>query len=379
MAGAYDHGDTGSATGRTDPGFATSPHGSDDRVTMTGASSRRFVPKPLARQVVVVTGGTSGIGLATVYRLADKGATIFLIARNEEALRTVCDELRARGGRADYAVADVAERASVEAAADRAIASFGIIDTWVNVAGAFIYGRLDVVPVEDQRRLFDVTYWGIVHGTLIAAARMGHSRGGTIINVGSVLGEVAIPYQGAYCASKFAVKGFTEAFRREAIAARQNLSITLIKPAAINTPFTDHSRNYLGSPGTRNPPPAYDPQLVARAIEYSCETPVRDLTVGGVGGISVVVANRLAPRAMDWFAARIGRLTMTTKNLGDGSQHDNLYEPRDDLHLNSSLRPFTRRSSLALEAQLNPGATSAAVAVMGVFVLLFAEWFGRRQ
>jgi short-subunit dehydrogenase len=111
------------------------------------------------------------------------------------------------------------------------------------------------VAIEDQRRLFDVIYWGVVHGTLVAAKHL-RQFGGAIINVGSVLGEVAIPYQGAYCAAKFAVKGFTEAFRRETEADRLPISLTLMKPAAINSPFTDHARNRMHSPAhaTRLPP-----------------------------------------------------------------------------------------------------------------------------
>ena len=283
--------------------------------------------KPLSQQVVVLTGSTSGIGLATARMLAERGATLFLIARNEDALRTLRDELRRRGGKAEYAVADVADKNELDAAAGKAVEVFGGYDTWVNDAGAFIYGRLDTVALEDQRQLFDVTYWGMVHGTLIAAEHLKH-RGGAIINVGSVLGEVAIPYQGAYCASKFAIKGFTEAFRREADAEKHPISLTLIKPAAINTPYTDHARNRMGSPGTRNPPPSYDPHLVARAIAYACETPARDLTIGGAGGVSMVLANLLAPRAMDWLTTRVGRTSMTTKDPGKPAKRDNLYEPR---------------------------------------------------
>ena len=329
----------------------------------------RVTLKPLSKQTIVLTGGTSGIGLVTARMLAQRGARLFLIARNEDALQAVRDEIRAAGGHAEYAVADVAEKPALQAAAAQAVAAFGGFDTWVNDAGAFIYGRLDTVTLEDQRRLFDVTYWGTVHGTLIAAERLKHS-GGAIINVGSVLGEIAIPYQGAYCAAKFALKGFTEAFRREAQADRQPISVTLIKPAAINTPFTDHARNRMGSPGTRNPPPAYDPHLVARAIAYACQTPVRDLTIGGAGGLSMVLANRLAPGLMDWVAARVGHLSMTTEDPGDPAQRDNLYQPREDMSENSSLNPMTRKTSLALTAQLNPGATLAALA--GIVALIAA-------
>ena len=331
----------------------------------------RVALKPLSKQVVVLTGGTSGIGLTTARLLAEQGARLFLIARNEDALRTVQAEIRAGGGAADYAVADVADESALRTAARAAIGAFGGFDTWINDAGAFIYGRLDDVALADQRRLFDVTYWGVVHGTLIAAEHL-RDKGGAIINVGSVLGEIAIPYQGAYCAAKFAVKGFTEAFRRETEADRLPISLTLIKPAAINTPFTDHARNRIGSAGTRNPPPAYDPYLVARAIAHACTVPVRDLTIGGAGGVSLVLGNLVAPRLMDWIAARAGRFSMTTANPGDPAQRDNLYEPREDLSVNSSLRPLTRKSSLALEAQLNPRAAIAALAGVAAFA-----WAGR--
>ena len=300
--------------------------------------------------------------------LAKGGAKLFLIARNEKALRSVQAEIRADGGQAEYAVADVADLVALKAAAQGAIAAFGGFDTWINDAGAFIYGRLDLVDLEDQRRLFDVTYWGVVNGTLIAADHLKRA-GGAIINIGSILGEVAIPYQGAYCASKFAVKGFTEAFRRELQADRQPISLTLIKPAAINTPFTDHARNRMGTRGTRNPPPAYDPHLVAKAIAHACVTPVRDLTIGGAGGISLVVGNLMAPRVMDWLAARVGYASMTTKDPGDQAQRDNLYEPREDLAVSSSLRPMTRKTSLALEAQLNPCFVLAALAGISAFLL----------
>jgi NADP-dependent 3-hydroxy acid dehydrogenase YdfG len=326
---------------------------------------------------VVLTGGTSGIGLTTARLLARHGAKLFLIARNEEALKTVQAEIHADGGHADYAVADVADYAALKEAAEGAVTTFGSFDTWINDAGAFIYGRLDHVDLEDQRRLFDVTYWGVVHGTLIAAEHLKRT-GGAIINVGSVLGEVAIPYQGAYCAAKFAVKGFTEAFRREAEAEHQPLSLTLIKPAAINTPFTDHARNRMDSRGTRNPPPAYDPHLVARAIAHACVTPVRDLTIGGAGGISMVVGNLIAPRIMDWLSARLGHASMTTKDPGDRAQRDNLYEPREDLAVNSSLHPMTRKTSLALEAQLNPHLALAALAGFAAFTMAARPRYRRK-
>jgi short-subunit dehydrogenase len=331
--------------------------------------------KPLSQQTIVLTGATSGIGLATARLASERGARLLLVARNEEALATVCKELNSKGGRAEYAVADVADRAQVDAAAARAIAVFGGFDTWINDAGAFIYGAIEDVSLDDQRRLFDVVYWGVVHGMLAASAHL-KSRGGAIVNVGSVLGEIAIPFQGPYCAAKFAVKGFTEAFRRESEAARQPISITLIKPAAINTAFMEHARNAIGSPGTRNPPPAYDPYLVARAILHGAEHGTRDITIGGAGGESLVLANRVAPGLMDWVFATFGKFAQTTEHKGDPAQRDNLYEVREDLHERSTLKPFTRKTSLLLEAQINPVATAVAA---GVGALLIGAAARRRR
>lgn len=339
----------------------------------------RVTLKPIAQQTIVLTGATSGIGLATARLAARRGARLLLIARNEEALRKIRDEIRAGGSQAEYAVADVSDRAQLEAAVIVAQEAFGGIDTWINDAGAFIYGALEDVPLEDQKRLFDVVYWGTVHGTLVAAKALRAqepSRGGAIVNVGSVLGEFAIPFQGAYCASKFAVKGFTEAFRREIDAKGERISVSLIKPAAIDTLFMEHARNRIGSKGTRNPPPAYHPHLVARAILHACEHPVRDLVVGGAGGLSLVIGNRLAPGLMDLIFAGVGRFTQTTSDPGEPARRDNLYEPREDGEERSSLHPLTRKTSLALEAQLHPATTFAALA--GVGALLFGAIALRR-
>ncbi|WP_458094723.1 SDR family oxidoreductase [Roseomonas sp. WA12] len=329
--------------------------------------------KPLSEQVIVITGATSGIGLATVRMAAERGAALVVVARNEEALNALADEIRGQGGRIEPVVADVADMAQVEKVSEAAILHFGGFDSWCNNAGVAIYGEMEDVPLEDQRRLFDVNYWGVVHGTLVAARHL-KGKGGAIVTTGSVLSDRAMALQGPYSAAKFAVKGVTEAFRTEFDAEGYPISLTLVKPGPIDTPYMEHSRNLMGTPGVRNPPPAYHPRVAARAILYACETPVRDLVVGG-GGWMVSAMGRFAPRLMDLIMSKIARPSQASDQPGRAERRDNLYEPREDLAETSSLSgPPPRKTSFLLEAQMNP--LGPAGLMIGAAALIAGAAFG---
>lgn len=322
--------------------------------------------KPLAQQSIVLTGATSGIGLATAREMAQAGAKLVLVARNEAALDSLCAELRLVGTDAWPVAGDIADPATAERAGDEAIRRFGRIDSWVNDAGAFIYGSLEDTPIEDQKRLFDVTYWGTVQASLVAAKHM-KGAGGALVNVGSVLGERAMALQGTYSAAKFAVKAITDSLRMEFAMSGYPISVTLIKPGPIDTPYMEHARNLIGSPGTRNPPPAYHPRVVAKAILHACAHPVRDLVVGG-GGLGFAVLGKLFPSLTDAAMVAAARPVQTSSDPGRPERRDNLYEPKEDLAETSSLGGLPpRRTSLTLEAQLNP--LAAAAASMGVAAL----------
>lgn len=258
--------------------------------------------KPLDQQVIVITGASSGIGLATALAAAQEGARLVLAARAGQALDEICQRIKADGGQAVYVVADVGKREQVEHIAEVAIQKFGRIDTWVNDAGVSIYGRLDQVSDEDNRRLFDTNFWGVVYGSLAALPHL-KRQGGALINVGSEVSEAVVPLQGMYSASKHAVKGFTDALRVEIEEIDEApVSITLIQPTAVNTPYPTHARNYMDQEA-KLPTPQIDPEKVADAILKAAVKPERDVKVGSTAVINTLTA-KLAPGLGDKMTAK---------------------------------------------------------------------------
>ncbi len=325
-----------------------------------------FTPKPLDRQVVVLTGATSGIGLATARLLSRRGADLVIVARNREALDKLAAELDRPGSGCLAVVADVADEAALEEVARQAIQRFGRIDSWINNAAAAMFGRIADVPTEDHRRVFDVNYFGVVKGSLIALREM-RVRGGTIINIGSVLSDRALIAEGPYSASKAAVKGFTDALRMEIEEQGLPVHVTLVKPSAIDTPYVEHARNMLESEGTVTPAPHYAPQIVAEAIAFACENRRRDLTVG-FGGFLIAKLGTLFPRATDLLMSAVMLDAQKSRATGRPAMRDNLYEPRQDGAERSSLGLPARRSSLFLKAQMHPLAATGLLAGAGLAI-----------
>jgi len=333
--------------------------------------------KPLEEQVIVITGASSGIGRATAEMAADGGARLVLAARNEEALREVADECARRGGRAVVVAADVGKRADIERIAEVAEDSFGGFDTWVNDAAVALYGKMTEIPLEDQRRQFEVNYWGVVNGSLVAAEHLRRRGGGAIINIGSVLSDRAMIYQSQYSATKHAVKAFTEGLRMELEEEGAPISVTLIKPSSIDTPYPEHARNYLGSEALDLPPPVYDPHLVGKAILHAAENPKRTLVVG-LGGYMISLIGTHFPRLADYAMEATGYSSQTTQGPGERERQrrDNLYSPREDDVHSSLPGPGPRQTSFFLEAQMHPVATFALFAGVGLALAYAMGGFG---
>src|SRR5215216_8017384 len=247
--------------------------------------------KPVADQVLVIVGASSGIGLVTAKMAARRGARVVLSARNARDLARAVDEIRAEGGRAVHQAADVADFAQVQAIAETAVREFGHVDTWVNNAAVAVYGRVMEVSLDDMRRQFDVNYWGQVHGSRVAVPLL-KQQGGALINVASALSDRAIPLQGNYCAAKHALKGFTDALRMELEEEGLPISVTLVKPASIDTPFFEKAKTYLGVE-PQPVPPVYTPDVVADVILQAAQYPIRELIAGGAA--LKVSAARFAP------------------------------------------------------------------------------------
>jgi short-subunit dehydrogenase len=280
--------------------------------------------KPLASQVIVITGATSGIGLTTARMAARKGAKLVLAARDHEALDRLAGELKDSGAEALAVPTDVGVRDEVAALGSAAIQRFGRVDTWVNNAGISIYGRNQDVPLADQERLFQTNFWGVVHGSLTALELM-KKKGGAIINLGSELSDRAVPLQGMYSASKHAVKGFTDSLRMEIEKDGVPISVTLIKPAGIDTMFTSHARNYMANE-PELPAPLYAPELVADAILYSAEHAQRDVYVGGASRL-ISLEGAAMPRLVDKFMNLLMFRQQKSDRPSAPGRTDALYQP----------------------------------------------------
>lgn len=330
--------------------------------------------KPLHQQVIFITGATSGIGLATVRLAVNEGARVFMVARNEDDLLRIQEDMRNKGYETAFAVADVSEELQVRSAADHCIDTFGRIDTFINNAGISIYAKALETDDEEARRLFDTNFWGVVNGCKVAVPFM-KDKGGVIINVGSVLSYIGLPVQGLYSASKHAVRGYTDALRREILADKFPIQVTLIVPSAIDTPYTEHARSHIGEPIHKGP--VYSADVVAKAILHCAVIPTREL---GIGAPSVIypVMDLLFSKFHDFVMSKM----FTEKKQRDNEQHlprefgnaGNLFRiPSHEGHQSGHYPGHVMRSSVWTQISENKKGVVSGSALLGGLIWLYTK------
>ena len=284
------------------------------------------MPRPVAEQVVVIVGASTGIGRATALEFAAKGARVVCAARGTLALETLAQQIHRNGGDALPVPTDVADVAAVRALAHVAEQHYGRIDTWVNTAAVGVWGRVEDITAEEFDRVMRVNFLGHVHGVHAALPALRRSAG-TIIGISSAEGVRAVPLQGPYIASKFALRGFYDCLRMELAQDGSPVTVTTILPASTDTPFFEHARSKLGVM-VKPPPPVYAPSVVAANIVYAATNPRREIPVGG-SAVVFLLGQRLSPALFDALLSvrRVGVGSQRTDRPDNGL--DNLDRPMD--------------------------------------------------
>jgi NAD(P)-dependent dehydrogenase (short-subunit alcohol dehydrogenase family) len=279
-------------------------------------------------QTIVITGASAGIGRATARAFGARGDQVALIARGQAGLDAAARDVEAAGGTALPISADVSDYDQVAAAARQVEERFGPIDVWVNVAFTSVFAPFEEISAAEFRRVTEVSYLGFVHGTMAALALMRPRDRGTIVQVGSALGERSIPLQSAYCGAKHAINGFTSSLRCELRHQDSGVHVTVVQMPAVNTPQFSWVRSRL----PKNPqpvPPIYQPEVAARGVLYAADHPRRREYWVGASTTATILANRLAPPVLDRYLARTGYGSQQTPQSADHGRPDNLQRPVD--------------------------------------------------
>jgi NAD(P)-dependent dehydrogenase (short-subunit alcohol dehydrogenase family) len=279
----------------------------------------------LRDKIVVVTGGSAGLGRATAVAFAKRGAHVAILARDADRLRDAEAEIAQYGGRVLALPVDVADAGAVHEAADEVEEKLGLIDIWVNNAMTTVFAPLEQIEPAEFKRATEVTYLGSVYGTMAALKRMRRRDRGVIVQVGSALAYRSIPLQSAYCGAKHAVHGFTDSVRCELIHERSRIHITMVQMPALNTPQFDWCLSRM--PRRSQPvPPIFQPEVGAEAIVWAATHRRRELYVAWPA-LKTIIGNKLFPSLGDRIAAKQAWTGQMTKELESGSSAANLFMP----------------------------------------------------
>ena len=333
---------------------------------------------PAARrpEVVVITGASAGVGRATVRAFARRGAHIGLLARVHEALEGTRRDVEALGGRALVFPVDVADADGIERAAEAVEREFGPVDIWINNAMVSVFSPVKKMQPDEYRRVTEVTYLGVVYGTLAVLKRMLPRDRGVIVQVGSALAYRGIPLQSAYCAAKHAIQGFVDSLRSELIHDKSNVRVTMVQLPAMNTPQFSWVKSRL--PRKPQPvPPIYQPEVGAEAILFAAHNDRREMYVG-YPTVEAIIGDKIVPGLADWYLARAGYDAQQTDEPVEADRRDNLWKPVPGDHgAHGSFGDRASASSPQLWASMNRNWLAIAGAGLAGFTLW--AFFKRKQ
>lgn len=266
---------------------------------------------PAGSRVVLVLGGTSGIGLAAARQLAERGDTVVVSARDE--LR--CQEVAARLPGAHAIAADVADGASVAALVDRVVADHGRLDGVVLTAQVMAYGTVEQVPEDVFETILDTAVLGAFHVARAVLPQFRRQRGGALVVVSSLLAEIPVPSMSSYCAAKWGQLGLVRSLQMETRRER-GIGVSLVLPGAIDTPIYAQAATYAGR-GGHAPPPVISPERVARACVAALDRPRRQVHVGPANRVAVL-GYRLTPWLYDRLAVPLaGHVVLRGRRVPD--------------------------------------------------------------
>lgn len=276
-------------------------------------------------ETVVVTGASAGLGRAIAREFGSHGAQVALLARGIDGLNAAKREIEAAGGRALVLPSDVADAKAVEEAAEVIEDQLGPIDIWVNNAMTSVFSPIKEMLPEEYKRVTEVTYLGVVYGTLAALKRMLPRDRGAIVQVGSALAYRSIPLQSAYCAAKHAIAGFTDSLRCELIHDESHVRVTMVNMPALNTTQFSWVKSRLKRKA-QPVPPIFQPEVGARAVYWAAHHDRREIYVGGPT-VEAIVGNKVAPSALDHYLGKTGYDSQQTNEAEDPNRPNNLWQP----------------------------------------------------
>ena len=326
-------------------------------------------------KTVVVTGASAGVGRAIACRFGAAGARVGLIARDQDALTEVKQEIERRGGSAFVAAADVADADAVFGAADDIAKHLGPVDVWINDAMVTVFAPVWKITPAEFRRVTEVTYLGVVHGTMAALRHMRSRDCGTIIQIGSALAYRGIPLQSAYCGSKHAIRGFTDLLRSELIHAGSAIEIAIMELPAVNTPQFDWARTHM-SRRPRPVPPVVEPEVIAEATFRAALCPKREYWIGW-STIKVILGNMILPGFLDRYLAKAAYTAQETQVPVSPDRQDNLMSPVHDLHRTRGR--FGREAASRAVTVPGPVMRLTPVVAGGVLLVGLGVLMGRRR